>query len=105
MKIELFEHYPALASQADALEKARDLLIRTYERGGKLLLCGNGGSAADCDHIAGELLKGFASKRELACELRVALGEDLASRLQMGLPAAENFSSYSVITLPSAYGL
>ena len=98
MKIELFEHYPALASQADALEKARDLLIFTYERGGKLLLCGNGGSAADCDHIAGELLKGFASKRELACELRAALGEDLASRLQMGLPAISLPSQGAIIS-------
>ena len=87
MKIELFEHYPALASQRDALERARELLISTFERGGKVLLCGNGGSAADCDHIAGELLKGFASGRALTDELRTAMGEELASRLQMGLPA------------------
>ena len=87
MKIDVFENYPALASLRGALECARELLIHTYERGGKVLLCGNGGSAADCDHIAGELLKGFASKREVTGELRAAMGEVLASRLQMGLPA------------------
>ena len=56
MKIALFEHYPALTEQREALEQARELLIDTYAQGGKVLLCGNGGSAADCDHIAGELL-------------------------------------------------
>ena len=87
MKIALFEHYPELGAQRDALEHARELLIDAYAQGGKLLLCGNGGSAADCDHIAGELLKGFAQKRELTPALRAAMGEELASRLQMGLPA------------------
>mgnify|MGYP003300478424 CR=1 FL=1 len=64
MNIELFEHYPALAGHGEALAKARELLIDTYAREGKVLLCGNGGSAADCEHIAGELLKGFLLKRE-----------------------------------------
>ncbi len=98
MKIELFEHYPALASQKEALETARELLIDTYNRGGKLLLCGNGGSAADCDHIAGELLKGFASKRELTQELRAAMGEELADCLQMGLPAISLPSQGAIIS-------
>lgn len=98
MKIELFEHYPALAPQKETLEKARELLIDTYNRGGKLLLCGNGGSAADCDHIAGELLKGFASKRELTPELRAAMGEELAGRLQMGLPAISLPSQGAIIS-------
>ena len=98
MKIELFEHYPALVSQKETLEKARELLIDTYSRGGKLLLCGNGGSAADCDHIAGELLKGFASKRELTADLRAAMGEELAGRLQMGLPAISLPSQGAVIS-------
>ena len=98
MKIELFEHYPALAPQKAALETARELLIDTYRQGGKLLLCGNGGSAADCDHIAGELLKGFASKRELTADLRAAMGEELAGRLQMGLPAISLPSQGAVIS-------
>lgn len=87
IKIDLFGHYPELASQKDELEAARALLIGTYEHGGKVLLCGNGGSAADCDHIAGELLKGFMSKRPIDANLHRALGDGLADRLQMGLPA------------------
>ena len=98
MKIALFEHYPALAAQADTLAKARELLIDSYSHGGKLLLCGNGGSAADCDHIAGELLKGFASKRELTQELRAAMGEELADCLQMGLPAISLPSQGAIIS-------
>ena len=98
MKIALFEHYPALAKQREALEQARNLLINTYAQGGKLLLCGNGGSAADCDHIAGELLKGFASKRELTPDLRAAMGEELAGRLEMGLPAISLPSQGAVIS-------
>ena len=50
---ELLTRYPALASCAEDIEKAKDLLIGCYARGGKVLLCGTGGSAADCDHIVG----------------------------------------------------
>ncbi len=98
MKIDLFAHYPALASQKNVLVQARELLIDTYERGGKVLLCGNGGSAADCDHIAGELLKGFMSKRPLEGELKDALGDALAGKLQRGLPAVSLPSQGAVIS-------
>ena len=64
----LLQDHPALTVCQDAIESARDLLTDTYRAGGKLLLCGNGGSAADCDHIAGELLKGFLSHRPLSEE-------------------------------------
>lgn len=98
MKIDLFERYPQLAVQKAVLEQVRELLIDTYAHGGKLLLCGNGGSAADCDHIAGELLKGFALKRELTPQLRDALGQELADRLQMGLPAIALPSQGAIIS-------
>ena len=65
--MELINRYPQLEKCAADVEKALELIIDCYEKGGKLLLCGNGGSAADCEHIAGELLKGFLSKR--ACSL------------------------------------
>lgn len=54
---------------------------------GTLLLCGNGGSAADADHWAGELLKGFASRRPLAAAERARLPEPLAAKLQSGIRA------------------
>ena len=95
----LLQNHPALTACQDAIESARDLLTDTYRAGGKLLLCGNGGSAADCDHIAGELLKGFLSHRPLSEEDCLALAETLpdgeadpdlyllAGQLQGGLPA------------------
>ena len=59
----------------------------SFAGGGKLLLCGNGGSAADCEHFSGELLKGFCSERTLSPEEVQALGEPLGHSLQGGLPA------------------
>lgn len=83
----LLARYPVLAPCGDDIQKAVDALAETYRSGGKLLLCGNGGSAADADHIAGELLKGFCSKRPLKADARERLGEELASKLQDALPA------------------
>ena len=42
------------------------MMAETYENGGKILCCGNGGSAADCDHLVGELMKGFLKQRPLS---------------------------------------
>lgn len=91
---ELLTRYPALADCAEDIEKAKDLLIGCYARGGKVLLCGNGGSAADCDHIVGELMKGFLKKRPLREETKQnmlarspQLSEDMLEKLQSGLPA------------------
>ena len=61
----LMERYHELTGTRRDIEAALGMLIEAYKKGGKLLLCGNGGSAADCDHIAGELLKGFMSKRPI----------------------------------------
>jgi D-sedoheptulose 7-phosphate isomerase len=89
----LVHKYPSLGQCEAAIGAARDALIAAYEDGCKLLLCGNGGSAADCEHIAGELLKGFERSRPLRAELRSALaaqgpeGEEMAETLQQGLPA------------------
>lgn len=59
----LMERIPSLAGQADAIRAAVEAICTMYRTGGKVLLCGNGGSAADCEHISGELLKGFLKKR------------------------------------------
>jgi D-sedoheptulose 7-phosphate isomerase len=58
-----------------------------FRRGGKILLCGNGGSAADAEHWAGELLKGFVHKRPLNQKDQHGLPAQLALKLQGGLPA------------------
>lgn len=89
-----FGRWPALAQDRDGIEKAYDLILKTYRAGGKLLLCGNGGSCADCDHIVGELMKGFLLKRPLTDEQKTAFtkeggerGAQIAEKLQQGLPA------------------
>ncbi len=91
---ELFYRYPQLSKCKDSIVCAKDTVIHCYENGGKLLLCGNGGSCADCDHIVGELMKGFLLPRPLSeaqkadmitsCE---QIDEKTLSLLQAGLPA------------------
>lgn len=83
----LLTHYPQLEVCLSDVQAAFDLLRDTYDRQGTLLLCGNGGSASDADHISGELLKGFQSKRPLTDTDQTAIGPDLAPHLQQALPA------------------
>ena len=86
----LIERYPALASSFNGVTLATEKIIESVRGGGKVLICGNGGSAADAEHISGELLKGFIIKRNPTGEelsvLESALG-DKAGRLQRGIPA------------------
>ena len=97
MKQELLMRYPNLEACIEDIEKAKDAMIACYERGGKILLCGNGGSSADCEHIAGELMKGFLKKRPVLGDERLKeFDEDFLKRLQGGLPA---------IALPSMTGV
>jgi D-sedoheptulose 7-phosphate isomerase len=86
--------YPDLEPSLPALETAAERLTETFRAGGKLLICGNGGSASDSDHIVGELMKSFERPRPISDALRDRLlaiqperGAYLASKLQRGLPA------------------
>lgn len=105
---ELINRYPKLESAKDDIEKAVSVIINCYEKGGKLLLCGNGGSSSDCEHISGELMKGFLKSRPLSQEQKAAmktecpiLTEKELSLLQGGLPA---ISLPSFTALMTAYG-
>ena len=91
----LTERYPALKSVENEIKKALDLIIAVYENGGKVLVCGNGGSAADSDHIVGELMKGFMLKREVADE---RISEDLRCKLQGSLPAISLPSQSAILS-------
>ena len=71
------------------IQPASDILTDCFRRGGKLLLCGNGGSAADCAHITGELAKGFLLRRPLPDSLKTAIGQPWANDLQQALPAID----------------
>ena len=90
----LVERYPSLKSAKEDIIAAYLLMEECYENGGKLLVAGNGGSAADAEHIVGELMKGFKLSRKpdhAFSEKLVAenqeLGLVLAENLQGALPA------------------
>lgn len=90
----LLERYPVLGELRQALTEAYDVLEASYSSGGKLLVAGNGGSAADSEHIVGELMKGFKMPRRMDQEFSEKLkavdgelGEVLAEHLQGALPA------------------
>lgn len=84
---ELIERYPALSACAEDIYKSYEIMAECLENGGKILCCGNGGSAADCDHFAGELLKGFLKKRPLLEAEKAKFGDKhIANNLQKGLP-------------------
>ena len=89
---DLFVRYPKLEETRSDLLDAYDLLRQCFESGCKLLVAGNGGSAADAEHIAGELMKGFLSKRPLPEDLRHRFaevepvkGREISKRLQGAL--------------------
>ena len=90
----LIERYPKLAVCKEDIKKAYELLEAAYNNGRKLLVCGNGGSASDSEHIVGELMKEFKLKRKVYSVQATALkaidaelGQVLADNLQGALPA------------------
>lgn len=116
---QLYQQYPQLRNRN--IENAYQLLYETYLHGGKILICGNGGSASDSDHIVGELMKSFRIKRNLSqidCQKFKDIhgGEVIASKLQKAIPAISlssqtalitaigNDSSYDMIYAQQVYG-
>ncbi len=90
----LIERYPNLEQCKSSIIEAYFLIEETYEKGGKLLIAGNGGSAADSEHIVGELMKAFKLPRKLNDDYKKSLtsvheemGTILANNLQESLPA------------------
>ena len=90
----LIERYPHLSVCKADIRKAYELLEAAYQNGRKLLVCGNGGSASDSEHIVGELMKEFKLKRKVYSdhaavlkEIDPELGQTLAEHLQGALPA------------------
>jgi len=89
----------------ESLDKAFLLLKSTYQNGGKLLVCGNGGSAADSEHIVGELMKGFMLSRKIPQVMRrkitavaKANGDYISNNLQGALPAISLVSQSALIS-------
>ncbi len=96
-KSTLYDHFPALSVCEAEIEKAIALITDCYKAGGKLLIAGNGGSASDSEHIVGELMKGFLSKRPVTDK---RIPPELAAKLQGALPA---ISLSNGLALPTAY--
>lgn len=96
---ELLERYPALSVCADDIKKAYNALENCYDNGGKLLCCGNGGSAADSDHLVGELMKGFLKLRPLSDDEKAKFSDKFAAdNLQKGLPAVSLCAHSALMT-------
>ncbi len=101
----LTDRYPELAVCAEEIVKAYEIMLDCYRSGGKMLFCGNGGSAADSEHIVGELMKGFLLKRPPLQADRDAFAalfpEDadyFTANLQRGIPAISLVSQSAVQT-------
>lgn len=100
------DRHPTLKPCQDDLTAGLDILVAAYKAGNKLLVCGNGGSAADSEHIVAELMKGFLKRRPISAshaarleEAGQADGKAIASRLQGTLAA---ISLVSQVSLTSA---
>lgn len=91
----LYERYPQLNICEKDIENALLLMVDTYKKGGKILACGNGGSAADADHIVGELMKGFLKSRKVTDE---RIPQELREKLQGAIPAISLSAHASLMT-------
>lgn len=101
----LLNRYPILTDLRSNLISAVELLAQCYERGGKILICGNGGSAADSLHIVGELMKGFVLKRPISADLQAVLKKQYPGdanyyidNLQQAIPAISLTVEESLLT-------
>ena len=103
IKEDLFERYPSLRGIESMFIAAYDILNNSIASGGKILICGNGGSAADAEHFVGELMKGFHLKRKLQPKdienmQKSAQDEKLICSLQKAIPAISLSSQLGLIT-------
>ena len=102
---QLITTYPELETCAADIQAAFKVLRDCYRGGGKLLVCGNGGSAADAEHIVGELMKGYLLRRPVGEDIQAKLlaagpqdGHYLATHLQGALPAISLVSQTSLLS-------
>jgi len=102
---QLCERYPVLSDLRNNIADGAGMIIDCYSGGGKLLICGNGGSSADADHFAAELMKSFESRRPLDESLKERLSEISGSRgrhlgesLEHALPAISLPSNTALAT-------
>ena len=101
---QLIERYPDLTVCEGDILKTYEICEDVYKNGGKILVCGNGGSASDSEHIVGELMKQFKKKREIDVDIYEALGaygedgETMRECLEGNLPAVSLTSHLALST-------
>ena len=95
---ELLRRYPQLVPCRGDIVAAFDIMLGAYRAGGKALVCGNGGSAADAEHIVGELLKKFGKRRPVPADVAARLRPELAAKLEGSLPAVSLVSMSGILT-------
>jgi D-sedoheptulose 7-phosphate isomerase len=102
---QLCKRYPALADLSNTVAEVAAMIIECYTRGGKLLICGNGGSSADAGHFTAELMKSFESERPLDESLKKRFheisgtrGRYLGEKLEHSLPAISLPSNTALAT-------
>ena len=91
----LLERYPVLEECESSISAALELIINTYKNGGKILVCGNGGSCSDSEHIVGELMKCFLLMRPVEDE---RIPERIRCKLQGALPAISLPSQSAILS-------
>ena len=100
-----FQRYPDMIVCECGVRAARTMLANSFRAGGKLMVCGNGGSAADSEHTVGELMKSFRFKRPVdgvfKAAYKAANGCDAPAWLEGALPA---ISLVSPTALSTAFG-
>lgn len=91
---DLINRYPKLRVLRSSIKEAYNLLVNTYKNGGKLIVAGNGGSAADAEHMVGELMKSFLLRRPVSSALKHRISVidktrafDMVDKLERPLPA------------------
>lgn len=99
----LLQRYPSLFDLKNDLIGAFETLRKTYEQGGKLLICGNGGSSADAEHIVGELMKDFCVTRKIPSDFaekldKITENEAVKVGLRRALPAISLCSHTALMT-------
>lgn len=101
--MDLFKNYPELKPIEQDINNAIDILITAIKHNGKILVCGNGGSASDSAHIVGELMKSFLKPRPIDINDKTALdkefnGDAISSKLQKGIPCIDLSTQTSLLT-------
>lgn len=100
---QLINKYPKLEYLKNSIKKASDIIVECYYNGGKVLICGNGGSASDCEHIVGELMKQFILSRKIEKKfkddfIKLYPQDEFINRLQGAVPAISLVSQTSIST-------